>query len=313
MAAAAAWVPDEAVTACSLCAAPFTAIMRRRHHCRRCGRVVCAPCSPHELPAPGAPGDAGRTSRHCVACYVDAVCARRGLDLAEVRGLVRGCVTRSGDEAEAGQLRARIAELEGEVAATKDEIDAAERDNAELGAALAAGKAVQDMSRLAAFAARMNDLAYRLAVATDELLELRSSRDVVVRVVRAPQQLGPPLPRLPAGPGEVASELGPLCGRSQVLVVTRGGLVALSAMPDCNAEALRASGGGDEALDEPRLVLVRHVDELARADQVATLRVAGGDGVEAVLEHGVELCWETPGPVATTASAGDAAAAEPAA
>lgn len=43
-AAEAPWQPDAAATSCFLCASPYH-LFFRRHHCRRCGRVVCGPCS----------------------------------------------------------------------------------------------------------------------------------------------------------------------------------------------------------------------------------------------------------------------------
>ncbi|MBN3320645.1 LST2 protein, partial [Atractosteus spatula] len=45
------WVPDSACDHCTACQAPFT-ILRRRHHCRSCGKIFCARCSPHEAPLP---------------------------------------------------------------------------------------------------------------------------------------------------------------------------------------------------------------------------------------------------------------------
>ncbi|EIN07506.1 hypothetical protein PUNSTDRAFT_144973 [Punctularia strigosozonata HHB-11173 SS5] len=36
------WEPDASAAACPLCAAPFHPLSNRRHHCRLCGRVVCA-------------------------------------------------------------------------------------------------------------------------------------------------------------------------------------------------------------------------------------------------------------------------------
>jgi hypothetical protein len=42
------WVPDEQRPACPLCDATFSLFIRR-HHCRRCGEVVCEPCSAYTL------------------------------------------------------------------------------------------------------------------------------------------------------------------------------------------------------------------------------------------------------------------------
>ncbi|RKP36385.1 hypothetical protein BJ085DRAFT_21759, partial [Dimargaris cristalligena] len=39
-----AWEPDEAARHCRLCERRFTLFVRR-HHCRRCGILVCDPCS----------------------------------------------------------------------------------------------------------------------------------------------------------------------------------------------------------------------------------------------------------------------------
>ena len=38
------WIPDSSVVACYACKGPFN-IVRRRHHCRRCGRIFCGDCS----------------------------------------------------------------------------------------------------------------------------------------------------------------------------------------------------------------------------------------------------------------------------
>ncbi|KAG9394912.1 hypothetical protein J8273_0119 [Carpediemonas membranifera] len=45
------WLPDETSPGCSLCDQTFTTI-RRRHHCRACGRVVCNNCSRRRVPVP---------------------------------------------------------------------------------------------------------------------------------------------------------------------------------------------------------------------------------------------------------------------
>ncbi|KAK4673157.1 hypothetical protein QC763_109360 [Podospora pseudopauciseta] len=45
------WQPDAEVTYCPICNAQFS-IFVRKHHCRKCGRVVCASCSPHRITIP---------------------------------------------------------------------------------------------------------------------------------------------------------------------------------------------------------------------------------------------------------------------
>jgi hypothetical protein len=45
------WQPDEDVAHCPICGDQF-GFMNRRHHCRKCGRVVCNRCSPHRITIP---------------------------------------------------------------------------------------------------------------------------------------------------------------------------------------------------------------------------------------------------------------------
>ena len=46
--AAAVWAADGTQNQCNFCNKQFT-VVRRRHHCRSCGSLVCAACSPHRL------------------------------------------------------------------------------------------------------------------------------------------------------------------------------------------------------------------------------------------------------------------------
>lgn len=46
-----AWQPDAEVSDCPICGQHFT-FWYRKHHCRKCGRVVCASCSPHRITIP---------------------------------------------------------------------------------------------------------------------------------------------------------------------------------------------------------------------------------------------------------------------
>ncbi|KAK9470405.1 FYVE zinc finger-domain-containing protein [Dipodascopsis tothii] len=72
-----AWQPDQEAADCPICHRPFT-VFFRRHHCRICGRVVCALCSPSSIPYPPgtyavpptqkAPAPAGTLLRTCDDC-----------------------------------------------------------------------------------------------------------------------------------------------------------------------------------------------------------------------------------------------------
>merc|ERR1712113_669884 len=43
------WIPDEEWEHCMICGLPFTIFLRRRHHCRMCGKVVCWACSQERM------------------------------------------------------------------------------------------------------------------------------------------------------------------------------------------------------------------------------------------------------------------------
>ncbi|KAI5867091.1 FYVE-domain-containing protein [Durotheca rogersii] len=45
------WQPDSEATYCPICHAQFNFFIRK-HHCRKCGRVVCSQCSPHRITIP---------------------------------------------------------------------------------------------------------------------------------------------------------------------------------------------------------------------------------------------------------------------
>ncbi|VDL72651.1 unnamed protein product [Nippostrongylus brasiliensis] len=45
------WVPDEDCDQCTACSAVFT-VVRRRHHCRNCGRIFCQRCSRNAICIP---------------------------------------------------------------------------------------------------------------------------------------------------------------------------------------------------------------------------------------------------------------------
>ncbi|XP_054011038.1 uncharacterized protein LOC128893821 [Hylaeus anthracinus] len=49
------WVPNDKATVCSCCKIVIFSMFNRRHHCRRCGRVICAQCSQHRMHVSGYP------------------------------------------------------------------------------------------------------------------------------------------------------------------------------------------------------------------------------------------------------------------
>jgi len=62
-----AWVPDSMAPLCMGCGAAFS-LVKRRHHCRSCGRVFCAKCSPNQVPLPRY--GMQKAVRVCNRCYI---------------------------------------------------------------------------------------------------------------------------------------------------------------------------------------------------------------------------------------------------
>nr|XP_040055611.1 zinc finger FYVE domain-containing protein 26 isoform X1 [Gasterosteus aculeatus aculeatus] len=61
------WVPDTKQDVCMICRRERFTMFNRRHHCRRCGRLVCQSCSEHKMSVEGCPGD--EEVRVCNECY----------------------------------------------------------------------------------------------------------------------------------------------------------------------------------------------------------------------------------------------------
>ncbi|KAM4678074.1 lateral signaling target protein 2 homolog [Discoglossus pictus] len=60
------WVPDNGCSQCMSCRAPFN-LVRRRHHCRRCGKIFCSRCSSYTASLP--PFWNTQPVRVCSHCY----------------------------------------------------------------------------------------------------------------------------------------------------------------------------------------------------------------------------------------------------
>jgi len=62
------WTPDKAQDVCELCRDKFT-VINRRHHCRRCGKLVCKKCAPSNNSRPIPEWNLPDPVRHCKECY----------------------------------------------------------------------------------------------------------------------------------------------------------------------------------------------------------------------------------------------------
>ncbi|XP_029638243.1 pleckstrin homology domain-containing family F member 2 isoform X1 [Octopus sinensis] len=60
------WVPDSDASECMLCKKSVFSVINRRHHCRKCGIVVCNPCSSSKLLLPQ---QSSKPQRVCNNCY----------------------------------------------------------------------------------------------------------------------------------------------------------------------------------------------------------------------------------------------------
>ncbi|XP_018022883.1 pleckstrin homology domain-containing family F member 2 isoform X2 [Hyalella azteca] len=71
---AAVWVPDDAATTCQHCQRVQFNVIQRRHHCRKCGRVVCGACSSKKILLPH---QSSKPLRCCLACYDEVSAASK--------------------------------------------------------------------------------------------------------------------------------------------------------------------------------------------------------------------------------------------
>ena len=61
------WMPDSQQDKCSMCLESF-GLLKRKHHCRSCGTIVCGQCSQHYLVLPQIGPKAVRV---CSKCYIN--------------------------------------------------------------------------------------------------------------------------------------------------------------------------------------------------------------------------------------------------
>ncbi|KAF9302076.1 hypothetical protein BGZ74_005883 [Mortierella antarctica] len=60
------WIPDQSATRCMICKEEFGTLIRRKHHCRACGKVVCHSCSSRTILIKA--GNSEKEGRACDEC-----------------------------------------------------------------------------------------------------------------------------------------------------------------------------------------------------------------------------------------------------
>ncbi|XP_072485614.1 zinc finger FYVE domain-containing protein 26 isoform X1 [Notamacropus eugenii] len=63
------WVPDEMEITCMVCRSERFTMFNRRHHCRRCGRLVCGSCSTKKMVVEGSRESPARVCDQCYSHY----------------------------------------------------------------------------------------------------------------------------------------------------------------------------------------------------------------------------------------------------
>ena len=76
------WIPDCRVRRCFACTVTFN-LLKRKHHCRACGRVFCASCTSYRVELPTYDSNSRKKQRMC------GNCARNTREAAGVEWLVR--------------------------------------------------------------------------------------------------------------------------------------------------------------------------------------------------------------------------------
>lgn len=71
---AAVWVPDNEAHVCMHCKKTQFTVLNRRHHCRKCGAVVCGPCSNKRFLLPN---QSSKPLRVCLHCYDTLTMAKK--------------------------------------------------------------------------------------------------------------------------------------------------------------------------------------------------------------------------------------------
>ena len=271
---ASVWRPDADAKACECCGEAFRFLSRRRHHCRACGKVVCAPCSSQRAFLGEGDGE-GKGERICNLCYFDQQQRNEEKDEeAEKQGAAGGgadcgadCGTDGG--ADGGKGGGRGGGAVGEAAAARARLG-------DLEAAKAAAIAGEDFARAAEIKKQI--------VATEQALDAAMAR--LSAVTAAAAAAAEPVP----APAEVAEAVA----------------VAATAASAAAAAGTLSAAGAEAAALAAVLASARVRDDDSRCESLlfgerlsgAGGGVRGGDtefkacgSPAGVRPDGLALCW----------------------
>mmetsp|Transcript_40534 Transcript_40534/g.53350 ORF Transcript_40534/g.53350 Transcript_40534/m.53350 type:complete len:227 (-) Transcript_40534:8-688(-) len=63
------WISDDVAPSCMVCNGHFT-LLWRKHHCRKCGKIVCEKCGPRNNTLPIPEWGFNQPVRHCKLCFL---------------------------------------------------------------------------------------------------------------------------------------------------------------------------------------------------------------------------------------------------
>ncbi|XP_074853319.1 zinc finger FYVE domain-containing protein 26 isoform X2 [Carettochelys insculpta] len=90
------WIPDETEITCMVCKTERFTMFNRRHHCRRCGRLVCSSCSTKKMVVEACRENPARVCDQCYSYYHKQCPPALGQDTSitkeEDQGLVEGII-----------------------------------------------------------------------------------------------------------------------------------------------------------------------------------------------------------------------------
>lgn len=259
------WEEDQNCEDCSCCLVKFT-VTRRKHHCRKCGRVVCGVCSSYRAAIP----EMGflQPVRICVECNCAATALARGINLHTVAEYIVSetspKVSLSSQERSSNvqldQARQDLVSLKTAVREHELKLETAHREDRSI-----------DMTE---YSKEMNALVFRIASTTETLRTARSNLGQVVTGVMATEHAEFSDPRF-----------------RRFLVITPGPdvIIAVSGLTASKNRNGTFKGG-------IRFMAVHTLDEVLKVRR-CKIQVLGAKGQVSRLLPAMHILWDSPPPM----------------